>query len=80
MNGLSYKHPVLESFQNNLDDDVSNSSSSDDDYYDDDDEDDEDVDSTDQSDGISFNEDVPCPRDCICQKNVNGYYVATCSK
>ncbi|XP_037034637.1 podocan-like [Bradysia coprophila] len=68
---------------NALDEEVSSSSnSSDDEYYDeeDDDEDNDDIDETDESDGISFNEDVPCPRDCVCQRNINGYYVATCTR
>lgn len=55
----------------------------DEDDYDEDDEDDDDYDDDDiiaDKDDIPFNEKVPCPRDCICKRNINSYLVATCSR
>ncbi|KAL5285669.1 Gp150 family protein [Megaselia abdita] len=53
------------------------------DYDEDDDDDDDDYDDDDiiaDKDDIPFNEKVPCPRDCICKRNINSYLVATCSR
>lgn len=45
-------------------------------YYNVDDEDDDD----DEDDTIITAEQIVCPRDCICSRNMNGFMVATCSR
>lgn len=51
----------------------------DDDYDADGDDEYDDDDITDEGD-IVFNQNVPCPRDCICAKNYHSFLVATCSR
>lgn len=59
---------------------LNNISSNESDASDYDDDDDDDEGGSDSDVDADSEKTIPCPRDCICKRNYNGYMVATCSR